>query len=164
MCGHGRSAFSIHSATLWLWLQSTIGLAMPVTTRWGTVNRMMHSMVQNEASLKLAVSYPEFPGNPASRVSAADRTRGRDIKKSIEDARYWQIVKGIKAFTQPPSDVSCNPVQNFLLRRHGAASSRVKAARRRVSSIPLTSLTAPVVNSSLIKTFVGADLDTLNQG
>ena len=72
---------------------------------------MMHSVVQNEASLKLAVTYPEFPGNLDSRVSAVERTRGRDIRKSIEDPMFWECVKGIKAFTQPPSDVSRNTVQ-----------------------------------------------------
>ena len=88
-----------------LWLQGTIGLSLPVVTRWGSVNRMMYSMVQNEAALKLVVSYPEFPGNSASRVSAVERTRGRDIKQSIEDSMYWEVVKGIHAFTKPPSDV-----------------------------------------------------------
>ena len=94
-----------------LWLQGSIGLSLPVVTRWGSVNRMMYSMVQNEAALKLVVSYPEFPGNPASRVSAVERTRGRDIKQTIEDPMYWEVVKGIKAFTQPPSDVRRPAVQ-----------------------------------------------------
>ena len=73
----------------------------------------MHSVAQNEAALKLVISYPEFPGNLASRVSAAERARGRDIKMSIEDPMFWEIVKGVKAFTQPGSDVRRPYHSNF---------------------------------------------------
>ena len=43
-----------------------------------------------EAALKLVVSYPEFPSNLGSRVSAVERTRGRDIRKSIEEPIFWE--------------------------------------------------------------------------
>ena len=66
---------------------------------------MMHSLEANEASLKLAVSYPEFPGNPSSTVNAAERTRGKEIKADIENQDFWEIVKGIRSFTQPIADV-----------------------------------------------------------
>ncbi len=76
--------YSVMSRIFWVLLQGSIGLALPVVTRWGSVNRMMHSLVANEAALKVAVSYAEFPGNPSSRVIAAERVRGQDIKKCIE--------------------------------------------------------------------------------
>ena len=94
---------------------------MPVVTRWGSVNRMMHSLEENEASLRLAVSYPEFPGNPDSRVSAAERTRGREMRRVIDDPMFWDVVKGIRAFTQPPADVSCFALQVVMLSETGTA-------------------------------------------
>ena len=84
---------------------------MPVPTRWGSVNRMMFSLVENEGSLKLAVSYPEFPGNSGSRAPAAEKTRGLEVRECIEDPLFWSIVKGVRGFTQPASDVSCHPVE-----------------------------------------------------
>ena len=54
----------------WLWMYGTFGLALTVVTCWGSVNRMMRCLEANEAGLKLAISYPEFPGNPSSRVNA----------------------------------------------------------------------------------------------
>lgn len=83
---------------------------------------MLHSLIENEACLKLAVSYPEFPGNPSSRVSTAERKRGQGVKDTVEDPMFWGMVKDIKSFTQPPSDVSCDaclnicPVLHYLLR------------------------------------------------
>ena len=71
---------------------------------------MLHSLIQNEAGLKLAVSYPEFLGNASSRVSVAEKTRGQGIKETMEDPLFWGMVKDIKSFTQPPSDVSCDAV------------------------------------------------------
>ena len=73
---------------------------------------MLHSLEANEASLKLAVSYPEFPGNPSSRVNAVERRKGKDIMGDVENAYFWEIVKGIKSFTQPIADV-CSPLCKF---------------------------------------------------
>lgn len=95
-------------------MQGTIGLAMPVVTRWGSVNRMCYSMAQNEACLKLAVSYPEFPGNSEARVSAAERKRGQEMRQIVDDPMFWDVIKGIRAFTQPASDVSC-PASHFAM-------------------------------------------------
>ena len=99
---------------------------------------MMHSLVANEAALKVAVSYAEFPGNRSSRVIAAERVRGQDIKKCIEDPRFWEVVKGVEGFTKPPSDVSCDPLSNFnpavhsllrLIRKLPAASRLIQCAQ-----------------------------------
>ena len=49
----------------------TTGLSLPEVTRWGSNNRMLNSLIQNEAGLRLAVTYPKIPGNQLSRVSAA---------------------------------------------------------------------------------------------
>ena len=76
---------------------------------------MLHSLLENEASLKLAVSYPEFPGNRSSRVSAAEKTRSQGMKEVIEDPMFWEMVRDIKRFTQPASDVNCHAGLNFCL-------------------------------------------------
>lgn len=86
-------------------LQGTIGLSLPVVTRWASQTRMLHSLEANEASLKLAVSYLEFPGNPSSTVNAAERRKGKEIRADVENPDFWEIVKGIKSFTQPIADV-----------------------------------------------------------
>ena len=83
-------------------MQGTIGLSLPVVTRWSSNNRMLHSLIENEACLKLALSYPEFAGNPSSRVSIAETKRGQGIKGTVEDPMIWDMVKDIKSFTQPP--------------------------------------------------------------
>lgn len=111
---------------------------MPVVTRWGSVNRMMHSLEANEASLKLAVSYPEFPGNPSSRVNAAEKTRGHDSKELIEDARFWAVVGGISSFTKPPSDVGSH-VQQILAR--GVASHILARSNKNLMPLSLDKLT-----------------------
>ena len=46
---------------------------------------MLYSLEANEASLKLAVSYPDFPGNPSSTVNAAERTWGMEIWADTEN-------------------------------------------------------------------------------
>ena len=88
---------------------------MPVVTRWGSVNRMMHNLEENEASLKLAVTYPEFPGNPGSKVNAVERARGREMRKVVDNPVFWDVMKGIRKFTQPPSNVSCPASQLVML-------------------------------------------------
>ena len=67
---------------------------------------MLHSLIGNEAGLKLAVYYPEFSGNRSSRVSAAEKTRGQGIMETIEEFMFWGVTRDIKSFTQPASDVS----------------------------------------------------------
>ena len=47
--------------------------------------QMMHNLEENEASLKLAVTYPEFPGNPGSKVNAVERARGREMRKVVDN-------------------------------------------------------------------------------
>ena len=82
---------------------------MPVVTRWRSAYNMMHSLVRREASLKLAVSHPEFPSYPGSKGNAPKRAHGWKVRKVIDSPVFWDITKGIKNFTQPPSYMSFLP-------------------------------------------------------
>ena len=49
---------------------------------------MLHSLIQNEAGLKLAVSYPEFPGNHCMMPAESVLLRKHADKES---RRLWRI-------------------------------------------------------------------------
>ena len=69
---------------------------------------MMHSLVANEAALKVAVSYAEFPGNRSSRVIAAERVRGQDISRPSHRNRPGSVHLSLGMSNQRRPGLTCD--------------------------------------------------------